>query len=315
MEIGYALSSEELRPRDMLRYARRAEDVGFSGITISDHYHPWIDRQGQSPFVWSAIGGIAAVTERVKVGTAVTCPTVRIHPAIIAQAAATAGDMLPGRFFLGVGSGEFLNEHILGDRWPETSVRLEMLEEAVDVIRMLWRGGMQSHEGNHYVVEKARVYTLPEQLPPIYVSAFGPKAMDVAARVGDGYVGTTPDRELLSLYGQKGGTGTKIGGVKVCWGEDERQAAELAHELWPTMGVPGELNQELRTPAHFEQAVRKVTVDDVAGSIACGPDPQRHVTAIREYADAGYDEVYVHQIGPDQEGFFRFYEREVLTKI
>ncbi|MBV8951226.1 MAG: TIGR03557 family F420-dependent LLM class oxidoreductase, partial [Actinobacteria bacterium] len=149
MQIGYALSSEELRPGDMVGYARRAEEVGFDFIAVSDHYHPWIDRQGQSPFVWSVIGGIAAVTERVTVGTAVTCPTVRMHPAIIAQAAATAADMLPGRFFLGVGTGEFLNEHVLGDRWPEPRVRLAMLEEAVEVIRRLWRGGMQSHDGEH----------------------------------------------------------------------------------------------------------------------------------------------------------------------
>jgi G6PDH family F420-dependent oxidoreductase len=315
MKMGYALSSEELRPRDMVRYARRAEEVGFSFIAVSDHYHPWIDRQGESPFVWSVLGGIAAATERVTVGTAVTCPTIRIHPAIIAQAAATAADMLPGRFFLGVGSGEFLNEHILADRWPETRVRLDMLEEAVDIIRLLWRGGTRSHDGEHYVVEKARVYTLPEQLPPIYVSAFGPKAMKVAARIGDGYVGTSPDQDLVSQYGTNGGTGPKLGGVKVCWGADEQEAAKLAHALWPTMGVPGELNQELRTPAHFEQAVSKVTVEEVGGTIACGPDPERHLSAIRQYFDAGYDEVYVHQIGPDQEGFFRFYEREVLPKL
>lgn len=315
MQIGYALSSEEMRPGDMVRYARRAEQVGFHRIAVSDHYHPWIDRQGQSPFVWSAIGGIAAVTERVHVGTAVTCPTVRIHPAIIAQAAATAADMLPGRFFLGVGSGEFLNEHILGDRWPEASVRLRMLEEAIDIIRLLWQGGTHSYDGEHYVVEQARIYTLPDEPPPIYVSAFGPKAMKVAARAGDGYIGTSPDKDLVGRYEQEGGTGPKLGGVKVCWGEDEQRAAKLAHELWPTMGVPGELSQELRTPRHFEQAASKVTVDDVAGSIACGPDPERHVRAIREYAEAGYDEVYVHQIGPDQEGFFRFYEREVLPKL
>jgi G6PDH family F420-dependent oxidoreductase len=315
MQIGYALSSEELRPREMIDHARRAEEIGFSFIAVSDHYHPWIDRQGQSPFVWSVIGGIAAATDRVEVGTAVTCPTVRIHPAIIAQAAATAADMLPGRFFLGLGSGEFLNEHILGDRWPETDVRLKMLEEAIDVIRLLWQGGMQSHDGEHYFVEQARIYTLPEQLPPIYVSGFGPKATKVAARVGDGYIGTSPDKDLLSVYDGHGGTGPKLGGVKVCWGDDEQKAAKLAHELWPTMGVPGELGQELRVPAHFEQAAAKVTVEEVAGSTPCGPDPERHLGAIREYADAGYDRVYVHQIGPDQEGFFRFYEREVLPKL
>lgn len=315
MEIGYSLSSEEMRPAEMVRCARRAEEVGFDSVTVSDHFHPWIDRQGQSPFVWSVIGGIASVTERVKVGTTVTCPTVRVHPAIVAQAAATAADMAPGRFFLGVGTGEALNEHITGARWPETAVRLEMLEEAVEVIRLLWQGGMQSHHGRHYTVENARIYTLPAELPPIYVSAFGPKAMEVAARIGDGYVGTQPDARLLRQYGASGGRGPKVGGVKVCWHEDEDQARKLAHDLWPTIGVPGELGQELPTPAHFEQAASRVSVDDVAGTIACGPDPERHAQSIRRYAEAGYDEVSVQQIGPDQEGFFRFSADEVRPRL
>lgn len=315
MEIGYSLSSEEMRPAEMVRCARRAEEVGFDSVTVSDHFHPWIDRQGQSPFVWSVIGGIASVTERVKVGTTVTCPTVRVHPAIVAQAAATAADMAPGRFFLGVGTGEALNEHITGARWPETAVRLEMLEEAVEVIRLLWQGGMQSHHGRHYTVENARIYTLPAELPPIYVSAFGPKAMEVAARIGDGYVGTQPDARLLRQYGASGGRGPKVGGVKVCWHEDEDQARKLAHDLWPTIGVPGELGQELPTPAHFEQAASRVSVDDVADTIACGPDPERHAQSIRRYAEAGYDEVSVQQIGPDQEGFFRFFADEVRPRL
>lgn len=315
MEIGYSLSSEEMRPAEMVRCAHRAEEVGFDSVTVSDHFHPWIDRQGQSPFVWSVIGGIASVTERVKVGTTVTCPTVRVHPAIVAQAAATAADMAPGRFFLGVGTGEALNEHITGARWPETAVRLEMLEEAVEVIRLLWQGGMQSHHGRHYTVENARIYTLPAELPPIYVSAFGPKAMEVAARIGDGYVGTQPDAQLLRQYGASGGRGPKVGGVKVCWHEDEDQARKLAHDLWPTIGVPGELGQELPTPAHFEQAASRVSVDDVAGTIACGPDPERHAQSIRRYAEAGYDEVSVQQIGPDQEGFFRFSADEVRPRL
>lgn len=315
MEIGYSLSSEEMRPAEMVQCARRAEEVGFSSVTVSDHFHPWIDRQGQSPFVWSVIGGIASVTERVKVGTTVTCPTVRVHPAIVAQAAATAADMAPGRFFLGVGSGEALNEHITGARWPETAVRLEMLEEAVEVIRLLWQGGMQSHHGRHYTVENARIYTLPSELPPIYVSAFGPKAMEVAARIGDGYVGTQPDAQMLQQYAASGGRGPKIGGVKVCWHEDEGQARKLAHDLWPTIAVPGELGQELPTPAHFEQAASRVNVDDVADTIACGPDPERHAQSIRAYAEAGYDEVSVQQIGPDQEGFFRFFADEVRPRL
>src|SRR5205823_2542047 len=174
-----------------------AQSAGFPSTWVSDHFHPWTARQGSSPFVWSVIGGIARATDRMKVVTAVTCPTARIHPAIIAQAAATSGCMLPERFVLGVGSGENLNEHILDLAWPEADVRLEMLEEAIDVIRLLWQGGFQSHYGKYYRVRNARIYNLPEELPPIAVSGFGPKAVDLAARIGDGYISTMPDAGLL----------------------------------------------------------------------------------------------------------------------
>lgn len=315
-EICYVLASEEHGPNELVRYARRAEEVGFNTAWISDHYHPWIDRQGESPFVWCVIGGIAAATERLRLGTGVTCPTIRIHPAIIAQATATAAAMLPSRFFFGIGSGENLNEHVLGDHWPPTDVRLEMLEEAVEVIRLLWQGGTHSHYGKHYTVENARIYTLPAEPPPVYVSAFGPKAIEVAARIADGYVGVAPDPEILRAFKEKAGEGKpRLGGMKVCWHEDEAEARRLVHELWPTEGLPGELGQELATPAHFEQAVSLVTEEMVTENIACGPDPERHLEVIRQYVDAGYDEIYVQQIGPDQEGFFRFYEREILPKF
>jgi G6PDH family F420-dependent oxidoreductase len=182
-EFGYALSSEEHRPSDLVDHARRAEESGFSFALISDHYHPWIDRQGQSPFVWGVLGAIAQATERLVVGTGVTCPTIRTHPAIIAQAAATAASLMPNRFFLGVGTGENLNEHILGTGWPALDVRTEMLEEAVDVIRQLWTGDRVSHRGPYYTVQNARIYTLPERLPPIHLAASGPKAARQAARV------------------------------------------------------------------------------------------------------------------------------------
>ncbi len=314
-EIGYALSSEEHPPNAMVRFAQRAEDVGFSFLGISDHFHPWVDSQGHSPFVWSVIGGIAAATERIKLGTGVTCPMIRIHPVIIAQAAATSACMMPGRFFLGVGSGEKLNEHILGDRWPPTDVRHEMLEEAVEVIRLLWQGGTRSHEGKHYRVENARIYTLPEELPPIIVAAAGPKAVDLAARTGDGFWGVSPQQELLEQFERAGGTGPKYGQVTVCWAADEDEAKKTAYEIWPNAGIKGELSQELPTPTHFEQAAQMVRPDDLAESVPLGPDPERHLASIRQYLDAGYDHVYVHQIGPDQEGFFDFYQREVLPKL
>jgi G6PDH family F420-dependent oxidoreductase len=314
-QLGYSLSSEEHRPADLIDYARRAEESGFGFAVISDHFHPWIDRQGQSPFVWAVIGGIAQATERLGLGTGVTCPTVRVHPAIVAQAAATAGDLLPGRFFLGVGTGENLNEHILGDRWPEVDVRLEMLEEAVEVIRKLWSGSLTSHHGRHYTVENARIYTLPEQLPPIYVAGAGLKAADLAGRIGDGYIGTSPDEESMTTFDQAGGQGKpRYGQLTVCWAEDEAKALQTAKEWWPNLAVPGQLSQELPLPATFEQAAKLVRDEDMQ-VIPLGPDPEQHLASIREYFDAGYDHVYVHQIGPDQEGFFRFYEQEVLPKL
>jgi len=185
-EYGYALSSEEHPPNDLVRHAQRAEAAGFTFAAISDHFHPWIDQQGQSPFVWSVLGGIAHATSTLKLGTGVTCPTFRIHPAIIAQAAATVTAMMPGRFFLGVGSGENLNEHILGDHWPPAPVRQDMLAEAIAVIRQLWEGGYQSFDGSYYTVENARIYTLPHEPPPIVVAAGGPSAATLAGELADG---------------------------------------------------------------------------------------------------------------------------------
>jgi G6PDH family F420-dependent oxidoreductase len=313
--IGIFLSSEERTAPELVRLAGEAERAGFETAWISDHFHPWIDEQGQSPFVWAALGGIAATTERLRVHTAVTCPTVRIHPAIVAQAAATVTTMMPGRFALGVGSGEALNEHIYGDAWPSAAVRLEMLEEAVGVIRELWGGDFTYHHGRHYTVENARLYSLPDEPPPILVSGFGPKAIGVAAKIGDGYVTTMPDAEALAEYRRQGGKGPAQGGMKVCWAKDEAEARRTAHRLWPNEALPGELAQVLPSPRHFEQAAELVTEEMVAEAVPCGPDPERHAAAIREFVDAGYDEVYVQQIGPDQAGFLRFFEEELRPRL
>jgi len=315
-EIGYVLSSEENSPNDLVRNAGRAEEVGFTTAWVTDHYHPWIDAQGQSPFVWSVIGGVAATTERIRLGTGVTCPTIRIHPAIIAQATATSAAMLEGRFWFGIGTGENLNEHVLGDNWPPTDVRLEMLEEAVQVIRLLWEGGNKRHYGKYYTVENARLYTLPDAPPPIYMSAFGPKSIEVAARIADGYVGTAPEPDLLSSFSEKAGDDKpKLGEMKVCWHEDESEARRTIHRLWPNMGLPGELAQELATPKHFEQASSLVTEEMVADTPPCGPDPEPYLESIRQYEEAGYDEIYIHQIGFDQEGFLGFFEREIMPEV
>ena len=221
VEYAYALSSEEHDARTLVATARRAEEAGFRSVWISDHYHPWLDRQGQSPFVWSVIGGIAATTN-LTVTTGVTCPTIRIHPAILAQATATCANLLPGgRFRFGIGSGEALNEHILGDRWPPADVRLDMLAEAVEVVRKLWTGKEITHRGEHYTVENARVYTAPEDPIPVLVSAFGPKALALAAEIGDGWVTTSADADQLATYRDKGGRGPALGSFKACWGQDE----------------------------------------------------------------------------------------------
>jgi G6PDH family F420-dependent oxidoreductase len=313
--VGYALSSEEHSAIDLVRHARRAEEAGFSFAVISDHYHPWIDRQGQSPFVWGVLGAIAQATETLRVGTGVTCPTVRIHPAIIAQASATAASLMPGRFFLGLGTGERLNEHILGAPWPAWDVRAEMLAEAVGVIRQLWEGDMTTHRGRHYTVDTARIYSLPEQLPPIYVAAGGTKAAREAARLGDGIIGTGPDRSIIDAFGDAGGEGPRIGQVTVCWAATEAEARRTAREWWPTVAIHGEASQELPSPAHFEQLTKSVTEEQVAEVVPCGPDAARHLARIAEYADAGYDHVYIHQIGPDQAGFIKFAEGELLPAL
>jgi coenzyme F420-dependent glucose-6-phosphate dehydrogenase len=315
-EIGYKLCSEEHGPAELVRLAARAEEAGFAFGLISDHFHPWTDEQGESPFVWGVIGAIGQATERLRVGTGVTCPTIRTHPAIIAHAASTAAALMPGRFFLGLGSGENLNEHILGDHWPAVDVRQDMLEEAIDVIRLLWEGGSQSHYGDHYVVENARLYSLPEELPPIYIAAGGEQAAEIAGRVGDGLVATSPKKEVLSAFARAGGRGKPVyGEVTVCYASDEQEAVRIAHRRWPNAAMPGQLSQELALPAYFEQAAQMVTEEMIAAAITCGPDPERHVAAIGEYIDAGFTHVAVHQVGPDQVGFMRFYEREVLPAL
>jgi G6PDH family F420-dependent oxidoreductase len=284
MRIGYVLSSEEFGPHELVRQALLAEEAGFGGLWISDHFHPWNDEQGHSPLVWTVIGAIAQATTRIKLMTAVTCPTVRVHPAIIAHAAATSAVLLEGRFSLGLGSGEALNEHILGDRWPSADQRLEMLEEAVGVIRTLWQGGMRSHHGRHYTVESARIYDLPERLPPIIISGFGPKSTSLAARIGDGYCTTFPDKEAVESFRGAAGTSKPVlGGMKVCWDQREDRARATAHRLWPSEALPGELAQVLPTPAHFEQACSLVTEEMVAERVRPRPRaPRRGDRALRQ---------------------------------
>ena len=314
--LGYKLSSEEHSAPDLVRYAQMAQDTGFGFALISDHYHPWTGRQGQSPFVWSVLGAIGQATQRLVVGTAVTCPTMRLHPAIVAQAAATTATLMPGRFFLGVGTGENLNEHVVGHGWPETEVRQARLEEAIEVIRLLWKGGNQSYHGRYFTVENARLYSLPDAPPPLYVAVGGPRTADLAGRVGDGMIGTDPDASLTHAYDRSGGAGKpRYAELTVCWAKDEATAKRIAREHWPTSAMESNLSWELPLPEHFEAVAELVTEDHVAESIICGPDPRRHLGAIRRYAAAGYDHVCIHQVGKDQQSFFEFYAEEILPQV
>jgi G6PDH family F420-dependent oxidoreductase len=312
--VGYALSSEERTPQELVDGARMAEAAGFEFALISDHFHPWLDEQGESPFVWSVLGAIAEATESIPLGTGVTCPTMRMHPAIVAQAAATTACLMPGRFFLGLGTGENLNEHILGGRWPSAEERLEMLEEAVGVIRELWDGGLVTHRGKHYTVDRARLYTVPDEPPPIAIAAAAESAAELAGRVGDALVSTAPDADVVKSFERSGGKGKpKYGQFHVCVADSREQAVETAYRCWRNGALPGELGQELPLPRYFRQATSPLTREQVAEQVVCGSDPGPHREKIEEFADAGFERVYVHQVGGDQEAFMRLYEREVLS--
>jgi G6PDH family F420-dependent oxidoreductase len=313
--IGYFLSCEEFGPKELVEQARMAEQAGFSRLWISDHFHPWNDAQGNSPFVWSVIGALSEAVS-LPISTAVTCPTVRIHPAVVAQASATAAVQTGGRFVLGVGSGEALNEHILGDPWPSAGVRLEMLEEAVEVIRLLHKGENVSFHGKHYQVQDARIYTLPDRPVPIYVSGFGPQAVELAARIGDGLCTAMPDADLVKQFREHGGGDKPVqGGVKACWADTEEQGLETARRLWGNELLPGQLAQILPRPADFEAAAGLVGQEAVGEQFMCGPDVDKHVSAVRKYLDAGFDEVYVQQIGPEQRKFFDAWAADVLPQL
>ncbi|MET0325725.1 MAG: TIGR03557 family F420-dependent LLM class oxidoreductase [Ilumatobacteraceae bacterium] len=311
---GLTLSSEEHPPRRLVEIAGLAEEHGFDFVSISDHFHPWVDEQGHSPFVWAVLGAIAERTSSIGVGVGVTCPIMRIHPVILAQAAATTGQLLDGRFTWGVGTGEALNEHITGERWPIAPDRIDMLEEAIELVRLLWTGDVVTFDGDFFTVENARIYDPPSSDVPIVVSAFGPEAAKMAARAGDG-LWTGGDAEIVETWKQAGGSGPVYSQVNVCWGQDEDAALDLAYRLWPNTGVPGQLSQDLPTPQHFEQASSIVTREMIADAVPCGADTKAVIDAIREVVDAGVDHVYVHQIGDDQEAFLQAWTAEIAPEL
>lgn len=317
LQIGYSLSSEEARPQELVRYAQEAEDAGFRFAVISDHFHPWISRQGQSPFVWSVIGAIAQVCRHLIIGTGVTCPILRIHPTLVAQAAATATLMLDGRFFLGVGTGENLNEHIVGRPWPPLPIRRDMLAEAITVLRLLWRGGMRNHNGRYFTVQDAQIFSLPASPPPIMIAAASSGAAEFAGSMGDGLISTVPQENIVQKFRASGGGANKpcFGQMTVCWAKSPDEAKRVACEWWPVAAVPGKLMSSLSTPAEFESVAELISADAIAASLVIGPDPEPYLERIRLYASAGFEHVYIHQIGPDQQGFFQFCRREILPNL
>jgi coenzyme F420-dependent glucose-6-phosphate dehydrogenase len=313
VELGYALSSEEHSPSDLVRHARAAEEAGFGFGLISDHIHPWVDAQGHSAFVWAVIGGIAEATERFRIGTGVTCPLVRIHPAIVAHAAATCACLMPGRFFLGIGTGENLNEHVTGAKWPAPDERLEMLEEAVEVLRLLWQGEYQTHRGKHYTVENLRIFDLPDEPIELAIAAMQPQAAELAGRIGNSLINVAPKKEIIEAFEGGGGQGKpKYGQLTVCYADSKEQAMKTAFEVWPNALVEGSASQELPLPSDFEQLVEDRDAEELDGKLVLGNDVGEYAEQFRKYREAGYTHLYVHQIGPDQDGFLKFAKSELF---
>jgi coenzyme F420-dependent glucose-6-phosphate dehydrogenase len=306
MKIGYWLASEEHGPRDLVASAVQAEQAGFDHLLISDHIHPWVDAQGHSPFVWGVIGAIAQATERIELGTAVTCPLIRLHPAIVAHAASTAQALMNGRFFLAVGTGERLNEHVLGDRWPRADERLEMLDEAVEIIRKLFGGDYETFRGTHYTVEQAKLYDAPSKAAPIIIAAKAENAAGLAAAKGDGTMNTTPDGEIVKKYRAAGGKGPIYGKVTGCFAPSRDEALKIALERQPNPAMGGELATELSLPRDYGAVADLVRPDDLADLLALGDDVDAWREKIDEYDQAGFTHVALHNVAEDQEAFIEF---------
>jgi len=314
IQLGYKLMSEEHGPRVLVANACRAEDAGFDFAALSDHFHPWLEAQGHAPLAWSVLGALAHATRQLGLMTAVTCPTFRYHPAIVAQGAATVALQSEGRFTLGLGSGERLNEAVVGGGWPDVSVRQERLAEALEIVRRLFEGGPQSYRGSHFTLEDARLYDLPESPPPIVVAAGGPQAARLAAGC-DGLIATEPRRELVDAFVEAGGSGPRYAEIALCWAPREDQAREIAHRFFRWSGLGWSVLPELASPQAFAAATRSVRPEDLDESVALGPDVEQHVERIRPFVAAGFDHLILVQVGPEQKGFVEFFERELAPAL
>ncbi len=309
---GFSLMCELHDPNALVEQAKRAEQAGFDFVTISDHFHPWLYSHGHSPYAWSVLGALAAVTERIRLVSLVTCPTIRYHPAIVAQKAATVAAMSDGRFELGLGAGENLNEHVVGHGWPNASVRHEMLSEAIELMQELWSGRWVDRRGKHYTVQDARLYTLPEEPPPIHVAVSGSASIELCARRGEGMIAIQPDAELVAEFDERSGGGRpKIGQQAVSVLDEESDALRLAHERFRFSAQGWKVMAELPNPINFEAATSIVRDEDIAEAVPCGPDPERHVEAIRAWEQAGFDHIALVQVPPDQEPFFKLWESDI----
>lgn len=304
MKIGYKLIAEAYAPAEMVRQCLRAEEAGFDFVEISDHYHPWVSEQQHSGFAWSMLAAMAARTERIELATGVTCPFIRYHPAIIAQAAATTALLADGRFTLGVGAGERLNEHVVGRGWPAVHVRHEMLREALEIIRLLWRGGYRTYEGKHLTIEDARVFDLPDSLPPIIVATGGERASTLAAELGDGIFTTEPRADLVEAFTAAGGQGPRYCEVPMAFAPTEDEAAEQARRLF-RFGLTGwKVQAELPNPVNFDAATATITAEHMREGFACGPDTDKQLRVAQQFVDAGYDHLALINAGTDVDGFF-----------
>ena len=315
MQVGYKLATESFGPKEIIRQAVAAEEAGFDFVEMSDHFHPWLDVQGHSAFTWNLLSAIAMRTDRIGLATGVTCPTVRYHPAIIAQAAATLAIISDGRFTLGVGAGERLNEHVVGQGFPSVRGRHQRLREALEIIRLLWQGGYRSYEGRHLQLEDARVFDLPDELPVIAVAASGPSSARIAADLGDGIFATEPKADLLSTWHDAGGSGPAYAEVPLAWAPDEDTAADavLEKSRWALTGW--KVMAELPNPVNFDAASASVTAEQVKAQFACGPDVERHLAVAQQFVDAGFDHIVTQNAGPDPDGFLDFFTRELAEPL
>ena len=317
VRIGYTMMGEQSGPRELVEDLVRAEAAGFDFSVASDHYFPWLDEMGHSPYVWSVLGAAAQATSTIPLMTYVTCPTMRYHPAVVAQKAATVQLLSEGRFRLGLGAGENLNEHVVGAGWPGADVRQEMLAEAVEIIRELFRGGYVNRRGTHYQVESARLWDVPDQEVPIGIAVSGEQSCALAGRLADLVIAVEPERALIEAFHRRGGDGKPaVGQVPVCYDPDRDAAVERAHRLFRWFGGGWKVNAELPGPASFAAASRFVSPQDVAQSIPCGDDVDAFVEAVRAYVDAGFTEVALVQVGgPQQRAFVDWAEKDLLPQL